>query len=816
MSISLSFTLPPQPQDVSEVIERSVSMGRLSSRSSDYELMRNGVHRSRQRERPYVVRKDWVQPPPKIFVSTVSDDKEAMSPTSPTSLSWASEDLSGQSTTSPNGNPQDEGKEVFTILTSNSPQPSYVDSVTSSSAAESVICDSAIGSPDSWAESEAATPDRFGESRSEGSPTDSVMALDANLPPSTPEEVTLEGQLLPSVTGKPQDEQSLPELFIDEGIYSLSSLDSTLERGKDSLEKQEIEKKEHEQDDASSHILDGSFEHMPDQKESSNKTQRDSKQRGMSTGQRNVHPSQREPSLKLSDIPQQTEPVETSQSPHSFDRVNPDTFEPIEEVESVEERTDKDLECSKDMVEQEAYVEKRLFSQKSDSLDQNEIIGEVEVESVSVTKHRTASVSEREREEEQLKDVVDKRQDEVTKGAETQNGHKEPQENACSELNDIMEQTDTQPFQDMEQIQPSQAGSKEGGLNAEENHTVQTDSQTSVLDAVYRQSSTSDLPEGGVERDEKAGDEDLGESRSSGGHQINVTADTPDGPRPTDASSNEPNFAGVADEIPESAICRHVESRHDDSIEPTDSIVSTVIPATDNTIETQQYPLGSPLDQVNHLHNIEVSDVNQACDNPVTEVDHNEVESHTLANAINTLSHPAQSEKKEEAETDITGPSNGDRDEAISDKHNINKMADTDYNGSRLVELANDNEVAKIEKKAVSESADLFYADLDRSSPLEELMSEPLDPMDLFYPDKEEAMLSDQPEREESMFSSCFSVSALQPAPASEPLNTHSLPETHPPSLTESHSSNPLGEVEIGDGSTSQEDRMMQGRDKVI
>ncbi|XP_067100070.1 calmin [Osmerus mordax] len=758
-----------EPQDVSEVIERSVSMGRLSSRSSDYELMRNGVHRSRQRERPYVVRKDWVQPPPKIFVSTVSDDKEAMSPTSPSSLSWASEDLSGQSTTSPNGNPQDEGKEVFTISTSNSPQPSYVDSFTSSSAAESVICDSAIGSPDSWAESEAATPDRFGESRSEESPTDSVMALDANLPPSTPEEVTLEGQLLPSVTGKPQDEQSLPELFIDEGIYSLSSLDSTLERGKDSLEKQEIEEKEHEQEDTSSHILDGSFEHMPDQKESSNKTQRDSKQRDMSKGQRNVPPSQREPSLELSDIPQKTEPVETSQSPHSFDRVNPD------------------------------------------SLDPNEMTGEVEVESVSVTKHKTTSVSEREREEEQLKDVVDKRQDEVTKGAETQNGHIEPQENVCSELNDIMEQTDIHPFQDMEQIQPSQARSKEGGSNAEENHTDQTDSQTSVLDAVYPQSS--DLPEGGVERDEKAGDEDPGESRSSGGHLINMNADTPDGPRPTDASGHDPNFAGVADEIPESAICRHVESRHDDSIEPTDSIVSTVIQATDNTIETQQYPLGSPLDQVNHLHNIEVSDVNQACDNIVTEVDHDEVESHTLANAIHTLSHPAQSEKMEEAESDIAGPSNGDRegDEANSDKHNINKMVDTDHNGSRLVELANDNEVANMEKKAVSESTDLFYADLDR----EELMSEPLDPMDLFYPDKEEAMLSDQPEREESMFSSCFSVSALQPAPASEPLNTHSLPETHPPSLTESHSSNPLGEEEIGDDSTSQEDRMIQGRDKM-
>ena len=58
-----------------------------------------------------------------------------------------------------------------------------------------------------------------------------------------------------------------------------------------------------------------------------------------------------------------------------------------------------------------------------------------------------------------------------------------------------------------------------------------------------------------------------------------------------------------------------------------------------------------------------------------------------------------------------------------------------------------------------------FYSNMDGS-----LRSEELEPMDLFYPDKEDGMLTDPAEAEAEFLPSVFGVFALQPAPASEPL----------------------------------------------
>lgn len=70
----------------------------------------------------------------------------------------------------------------------------------------------------------------------------------------------------------------------------------------------------------------------------------------------------------------------------------------------------------------------------------------------------------------------------------------------------------------------------------------------------------------------------------------------------------------------------------------------------------------------------------------------------------------------------------------------------------------------------------LFYADTNSSSPSEELFGEALEPMDLFYPDKEDAMLTDPAEMDTEFLPSVFGVFALQPAPVSEPL----LPDIDP------------------------------------
>lgn len=47
-------------------------------------------------------------------------------------------------------------------------------------------------------------------------------------------------------------------------------------------------------------------------------------------------------------------------------------------------------------------------------------------------------------------------------------------------------------------------------------------------------------------------------------------------------------------------------------------------------------------------------------------------------------------------------------------------------------------------------------------------MGDPVEPMDLFYPDKEEPLLTESPDTEMQRWPSVLSVSALQPAPASD------------------------------------------------
>ncbi|XP_076027620.1 uncharacterized protein clmna [Genypterus blacodes] len=219
---------PEEPP--SQVIERSVSMGRLNFREADAELLRNGGHRGRVRERSYMFQKDSVQPPPKILISSVSEDRGVVSPpfTPGGARAWSSVDFLAESTQEEDA-PTDtatQAEEPASPQLSDSHSPSR-SSVTESLISESVICDSAIGSPDSWVESDlGGMQDRISESHSDSSLCDSGTAWDGNVLPATPEDV--EG--LTSSTGRASDEQLIPEMFTDEGIYSLSSLESNQER----------------------------------------------------------------------------------------------------------------------------------------------------------------------------------------------------------------------------------------------------------------------------------------------------------------------------------------------------------------------------------------------------------------------------------------------------------------------------------------------------------------------------------------------------------------------------------------------------------
>ncbi|KAG9336679.1 hypothetical protein JZ751_003027 [Albula glossodonta] len=233
-------------EEVSNAIERGMSSAKVSSRMNDMPV--NGVHR--KREKPFVVRKDWVQPPPKIFISSVSDDAEQPSPSPLQSPGDGTGEESSESISSsadrPPKRPQDLGEEVsFTVSSSSSPQPSFVDSV--------------IDSPDSWSEmtSEAVPLEMLPESQSDSSLNESQLPFDykdigsSERPLGKP---SSEKQDSTTDMEKATQDQVFSDLFIDEGNFSQSSAESFQTKSKIPSE----------EEDAYRYILDLNEEEKPE------------------------------------------------------------------------------------------------------------------------------------------------------------------------------------------------------------------------------------------------------------------------------------------------------------------------------------------------------------------------------------------------------------------------------------------------------------------------------------------------------------------------------------------------------------------------
>ncbi|XP_067311864.1 calmin [Pseudorasbora parva] len=184
-----------EEDETSDIVERSKASARMNEPP-----VRNGVQRKRE---SYLVKRDLVQPPPKIFISSVTEDREHItSPIlsqTPEDKPWTSEGSSVGSSPSPAVNkplnhPLDLNKDVSTT---SSPHPSF--------------SDSAVNSPDSWSEvlSETSNSHRINEDPISESSTAGTVEVTSDL-------------------GSPfSPENHLDrELFIDEGNYSLGSMDS--------------------------------------------------------------------------------------------------------------------------------------------------------------------------------------------------------------------------------------------------------------------------------------------------------------------------------------------------------------------------------------------------------------------------------------------------------------------------------------------------------------------------------------------------------------------------------------------------------------
>ncbi|KAF5894802.1 calmin isoform X1, partial [Clarias magur] len=181
-----------EEDDPLDILERN----KVSARMTEPPV-KNGVQR--KREKSGLVKRDWVQPPPKIFISSVVKEQEQKR--SPVPLPtvddrpWDSEDSSVASSPSttenrPPSGPLGLNKDASSPLSS--PQPSLIDS--------------AMDFPESWPE----TPSEIPQSCSNDSLRDSTSAGD----------LTSLGSPLESERGLQDQVDS--ELIIDEGNFSLS------------------------------------------------------------------------------------------------------------------------------------------------------------------------------------------------------------------------------------------------------------------------------------------------------------------------------------------------------------------------------------------------------------------------------------------------------------------------------------------------------------------------------------------------------------------------------------------------------------------
>lgn len=215
-------------QDDVSVIDRGTS--KVNARLND-SVARNGVKRTRETS-SYVVKRDWVKPPPKIFISSVSDESsdQHVAPPQPvpSTKPWASEDSSpSPAESSPSPSPADDRSPTRSLDLTKDPPCSVSASTSCSSSPQPSYVDSVISSPDSWSEmpSEVGPLEKLPESYSDGSLNEASLVCDPKesvtyITSQTPDKE------LPLDTGKPLDDGTDSELFIDEGNFSLCSLDS--------------------------------------------------------------------------------------------------------------------------------------------------------------------------------------------------------------------------------------------------------------------------------------------------------------------------------------------------------------------------------------------------------------------------------------------------------------------------------------------------------------------------------------------------------------------------------------------------------------
>ncbi|XP_037342323.2 calmin isoform X2 [Pungitius pungitius] len=684
-----------EPEEPVPLIERSVSMGRLHFREKDSNHIRNSIQQSRVKERSHMFQRVCTQQPPKILISSVSEDRSAMSPPFRTAAarSWSSEDLLADSphiSSSVAENPQESASEVLTNSTCNSPQLSYANSPTGSSVPESVttesvttesvttesvtteslIGDSAISSPDSWVESEfgVGMQERFCESQSDGSLCDSGTAWDVYR--ATPVEVTnLDEGCDLSMEERAPEEESISESYIDEGICSLSSLESAREKSQ------------------------GHF---------------DTKQPEV-VKEKEVHLEKSNQDMPVEKVPDHSK-AETAE----------------------EEQSEQTIEGTSQSREPETSL----------GLCNAEELRDSGVEKLHETDHSNQSQPKRNTVEERAVDFVEGVRDHEGRTAGQSVGLKE-----SGNSEELQVETECQEREENKRVDgvgETQEEASEGVLRED-------------LDPLENFSPLT-LPNTGPTNKDRAPETSLDPSAGIDVPLISISSE-PEEQNPEEICDPERQHPAWQDEV------HHAEGTDTDVDCPQNPHKFTLesnVEIPSRPVTESEQPKASEQTRGMESKPLDEHGTSRSLDPVIDESDtRDKMTISECELTCQTCSSEATSQPVA-AEQEVDSPDHPDGHKYTS------SSKDTATTEQNTPDAVNPKPNGTFGPGCLYRDKGLFYSDFDQSPAPEGVVGDPVEPMDLFYPDKEEPMFLEPPDAEMQSWPSVLSVSALKPAPASE------------------------------------------------
>ncbi|AWP16995.1 putative calmin [Scophthalmus maximus] len=667
-----------KPEEPCQLIEQSVSMARLNF----HDHIRNGPQQSRVKERSYMFQGDYAPPPPNMFISSVSEVRSAMSPPfePATARSWSTKDLLADSphmediSSSLVEDAKEPFSEVLSNSTLNSPKLSDTQSPTSYSVhecvnTESILIDSAVGSPDSWMESDfEGMSGRFCENRSDSSLCDSGIVWDVYRADPV-EVITLDDDTTDNIA---HDEQSQNE----KGIYSMISVERPQELILGYSERKQVEVltetkanlKNHNQKLALEQILDSSKAETTEEVD----TKRIETRLETSFGLSDVEV------VAKSDSDNLLETVKTNQS-----YLNSNTELPFSDLvggcakqTSVEEKTPKELECLQTNVDSigDAKDHEEQINGQTEILNDRNNWEEAAVESQC---QKTDDLFVEKREGQRDSSWIVKERDERVQ---------DTRDEAWNTVQEIL--------------------------------TTETDYASVNTNPTNREGSPSNRQaharDGEVHPPETTGNNGGDTDVNSAHHEDELSCDSCDNhdKKPVEISSE--NVKPTSSEQ-----IRDTENCHLDDTDEKDSWKSSNVETCDPC----------------KTDNMEISEAKQECE------------------------FPQNSSQTDNPDKDNTGQTSSTDDRSLPVTNDQDKLEDT----------FSDSETTDTQQSTLNPVNSELH---------EDEVGVPIEPMDLFYPDKEEPMFTEPSYTEMQSWPCVLSVSALQPAPASE-----TLPDDHPLAL---------------------------------